>query len=450
MQQGTKIGGKLWFSIIFFGLIGQIAWIVENMYFATFCQDIYSNSGRPDLSYIVTTLMVIFSAITATVTTIVAGAKSDKVGKRKPFIAWGYIIWGFTIMIFALIPMRAESNMLFLVGLALVVFDCVMTVAGSTSNDAAFNAWIADNTDTTNRGRVNTILSMLPVFAVVVVFIGLGSLYNSANENNRLFFIVLGCIPTAAGILALFLVKDAKGLQSNANAESEHLVDTLYGFRKDVIKANTMMYVCLSAFCIVNIAQQTFFSYHINFIIKTLGFGDAFVIPMAVIIVGAAVVTGVMGVFFDKCGRKRFYMPLIVFFILGVFSFYLLKNITGTSRTVVLYAGGIVLMGAMLSLTGALQAAFQDYIPEGCEGRFQGVRMCFTVLIPMIIGPVISLIIGLDAMGMNGEDFAPTFEIFLAAAIVALFAFIPLYFVRKDDERLRSTLVDKLSSNKAL
>ena len=100
-------------------------------------------------------------------------------------------------------------------------------------------------------------------------------------------------------------------------------------------------------------------------------------------------------------------------------------------------------MGSMLSLTGALQAAFQDYIPAGFEGRFQGVRMCFTVLIPMIIGPIISLIIGLDAMGMNGDDFAPTYEIFLAAAIVAVIAIIPLIAVRKDDDRLRSSLLSK-------
>ena len=441
MNKSTALTGRKWFCIIFFGLIGQIAWIVENMYFATFCQDIFGNSGRPDLSYIVTTLMVIFSAITATATTVIAGAACDRAGKRKPFIAWGYIIWGFTIMIFAFLPMRAEAGMLFIVGLLLVVFDCLMTVAGSTSNDAAFNTWVVDNTDTTNRGRVNTILSMLPVFAVVIVFIGLGSLYSSENENNRLFFIVLGCIPTIAGVLALFVLKDAPDIASAVN--SEYYRDTFYGFRPEVIKSNKMMYVCLTAFCIVNISQQTFFSYLMNFVIKTLGFGDAFVVPVAVIILGAAVVTGVMGIFFDKCGRKRFYIPLAILLIAGTMSFYLLKNMSGTALTLVLYIGGVIMMGSMLSLTGALQAAFQDYIPAGFEGRFQGVRMCFTVLIPMIIGPIISLIIGLDAMGMNGDDFAPTYEIFLAAAIVAVIAIIPLVSVRKDDDRLRSSLLSK-------
>ena len=151
----TPLGGRVWFSAIFFGLIGQIAWIVENMYFATFAQDVFANSGRSDMSYWVTNWMVILSAIAATVTTIYAGAWSDKVGKRKPFISFGYIFWGLTIMLFAILPMKVDGSKLFLTAVLIVLFDCIMTFAGSTSNDAAFNAWVADNTDDSNRGRIN-------------------------------------------------------------------------------------------------------------------------------------------------------------------------------------------------------------------------------------------------------------------------------------------------------
>lgn len=435
MKKPGKLGARGWFCLVFFGLIGQIAWVVENMYFATFCQDIFSNSGRPDLSYIVTTLMVILSALTATVTTILAGAHCDRVGKRKPFIACGYILWGLSIMLFAFLPMRAGADKLFLTGFLLVFFDCVMTVAGSTSNDAAFNAWVADNTDPSNRGRANAVLSMLPVFAVIVVFIGLGSLYSAENASNSRFFVVLGCIPASAGVIGLLTLRDAENIGRHTSEKMAS--DTFYGFRRTVIRENRMMFVCLAAFCIISISQQTFFSYLMNFVIKTLGYGDGFAVPVAVIILGAAVMTGILGALYDRLGRKHFYFPLLVLMIAGTMSFYCLRGMDGIMRSLVLYIGGILMMGSILSLTGALQAAFQDYIPAGCEGRFQGVRMCFTVLLPMIIGPVISLIIGLDAMGMNGEDFAPTYEIFLAASAVAVFAGIPLYFVRKDDAKLR-------------
>lgn len=439
--KATPFGAKNWFITIFFGLVGQIAWMVENMYFATFAQDIFANSARQDLSYIVTALMVIFSAITATVTTIFAGGLCDKVGKRKPFITIGYIIWGITIMLFAMIPMRAEGKMIAGVATMLVLFDCIMTLAGSTSNDAAFNAWIADTTDSTNRGKVNAVTSILPVVAVVIIFVGLGSLYDSRSATNAPFFIVLGIIPIVAGIMAIFILKDSPDIKKNQN--SGYLKETFYGFRPSVIKENKLMYICLGAACIIGISQQTFFSYLINFITRTLGFGDSFVIPVAVIIVLSAIFTGICGVLYDKLGRKHFYFPLLILIIIGTFIMYCLKFIDKSAMNIVLYISGTLMLGALLSMLGALNATFQDYIPKGCEGRFQGVRMCFTVMVPMIIGPIVSTFIGLDAMGMNGEDFTPPFSIFLAASVIAILAFIPVYFVRKDADDLRKRLANK-------
>ncbi len=446
--KSTPLGARVWFNAIFFGLIGQIAWVVENMYFATYAQDIFSNSGRGDLSYVITTLMVIFSAITATATTIFAGGFCDRVGKRKPFIAYGYMAWGVTIMLFAAIPMRAEGAMVAGIAVLLILFDCIMTFAGSTSNDAAFNAWVADITDATNRGKMSTILSIMPVIAVVIIFIGLGSLYNKDNASNWVFFVVLGAIPMLAGIIALFTLKDSKKIVKSTS--STYLKDTFYGFNKNVIKDNKMLYVCLFTSCLLGISQQTFFSYLINYVQITLGFGDNFIIPMAVIIVGAALITGISGVLFDKFGKKHFFFPLLALVIVGTLIMYLLKFTSDTTLVALAYVGGLLMMGAILSLSGALGATFQDYIPKGYEGRFQGVRMCFTVLIPMIVGPLISMAIGLDAMGMNGADFVPPFEIFLAAAVIAVLAFIPLFFVRKDSARLRKELVAKRDEELAL
>lgn len=426
----TPLGGRIWFSAIFFGLIGQIAWIVENMYFATFAQDVFANSGRSDMSYWVTTWMVILSAIAATATTIFAGAWSDKVGKRKPFISFGYIFWGFTIMLFAILPMKVDGSKLFLTAVLIVLFDCIMTFAGSTSNDAAFNAWVADNTDDTNRGRINGILSILPVIAVVIVFVGLGSLYNSANDSNALFFVVIGIIPLLAGILALILIKDAKDVKALGN--SLDVKEIFYGFKKETVKNNKILYVTLLGACLIGISQQTFFSYLINFLIVTLKLGDMFVIPMAVIIVCSAILTGIFGFMFDKHGRKGFYVPLLLMTVVGILSFYSLQFADGGLRNLLLYGGGSLMMGGILSLIGAFNANFQDHIPKGCEGRLQGVRMCFTVLIPMIVGPIISLILGLDAMGLNGNDFVPPYTLFMAAAIVAILAIIPITIIKKE------------------
>lgn len=427
--RAAKVGGRIWFSAVFFGLIGQIAWIVENMYFATFAQDIFANSGKADMSYLVTTIMVVLSAVTATLTTVIAGGLSDRAGKRKPFIAYGYMTWGVTIMLFAMIPMSVSQSGILVTAALLVAFDCVMTVAGSTSNDAAFNAWVADNTVTSNRGRVNSVLSVLPVFAVVIVFIGLGGLYNPAAQSNSLFFIVLGAIPLISGVIALLTLRDSPNIVSSGGKGIFR--EFLYGFRPSVIRGNPTLYICLCAACLIGIAQQTFFSYLINFLSITLGLGDGFVIPMAVIIVASAALTGIAGMLSDRFGRRRFYLPLLFIAVVGILAFWLLRLTDGWLKTTMIYAGGTLMMGGILSLTGSLTSTFQDHIPSGFEGRYQGVRMCFTVLIPMIVGPVISLLIGLDAMGMNGDSFVPPYSIFLAAAIVAVLTVIPVMFIRR-------------------
>ena len=88
---------RFWLALIIFGLLGQVAWVVENMYFNVFIYNMFKASPADIAS------MVSASAIAATVTTIIMGALADKLGKRKMFICFGYIAWGISILLFALI-----------------------------------------------------------------------------------------------------------------------------------------------------------------------------------------------------------------------------------------------------------------------------------------------------------------------------------------------------------
>ena len=75
-----KLNKKFWIAMIVFGLMGQVAWVVENMYFNVFIYKMFHASPK-DIS-----AMVMASAVMAALTTIVMGAVSDKVGKRKAFM----------------------------------------------------------------------------------------------------------------------------------------------------------------------------------------------------------------------------------------------------------------------------------------------------------------------------------------------------------------------------
>ena len=88
----TRLGGRTWAALLAFGLFGQIAWVIENMYFNVFLY----NTISTDPGYI--SAMVGWSAAAATLTTLLMGALSDRVGKRKLFICGGYINAGGTVI----------------------------------------------------------------------------------------------------------------------------------------------------------------------------------------------------------------------------------------------------------------------------------------------------------------------------------------------------------------
>ena len=89
MKEKNK--GKFYLALVLFGLLGQIAWVVENMYLNVFIYKMFAASPG-DIR-----LMVSASAVAATLTTVFMGALSDKIGKRRLFIAGGYVIWGISI-----------------------------------------------------------------------------------------------------------------------------------------------------------------------------------------------------------------------------------------------------------------------------------------------------------------------------------------------------------------
>ena len=101
----TKLSSRFWLALVVFSLIGQIAWVVENMYFNVFIYKMFRASAS-DIS-----LMVAASAFAATVTTLLIGALSDKLGKRRIFICGGYILWGVSIWCFALLRMDVIESL---------------------------------------------------------------------------------------------------------------------------------------------------------------------------------------------------------------------------------------------------------------------------------------------------------------------------------------------------
>ena len=70
-NKSTKLGARIWISVYLFGLIGQLAWVIENMYFNVSLFDAVGGTAN-DIA-----AMVAASAVTDAVTTLIMGALSD-------------------------------------------------------------------------------------------------------------------------------------------------------------------------------------------------------------------------------------------------------------------------------------------------------------------------------------------------------------------------------------
>ena len=438
----TKLSGRFWCAVTLFSLIGQVAWVVENMYFNVFIYKMFSASAA-DIS-----LMVAASAVTATLTTVFIGALSDKIGKRKLFICSGYILWGISILSFAflridvinkLFPMAANAAA---VGVSLVIiFDCIMTFFGSTANDAAFNAWLTDSVESESRGAVEGINAMMPLVAILVVF-GSFMFFDLEQASSWIIiFTAIGAVVLIIGILGIFLIKEKRV----EPAKEGYFRCIFHGFMPKTVKQNPLLYIVLSAFAVFNISIQIFMPYLIIYYEKSLMMSD-YVIIMAPAIILASVFTAVWGKIYDKKDFKFSCTVSILLLAAG----YLLLFFTKTRLPV--FIGSLLMMCGYLSGMADFGAMIRDNIPENKAGMFQGLRIFSQVLIPGTIGPFIGAAVLSGAETVMGNDgtqsFLPNANIFLAALLVLLPLALILFFLYKSIKPRTTELYTPFEENK--
>ncbi|MDO4544025.1 MAG: MFS transporter [Clostridia bacterium] len=423
-QKGISL--RMWASFLILGLVGQLAWAIENMYFNVFLY----NTISKDTSYIAA--MVAASGIVATVTTLFMGALSDRIGRRKAFISIGYILWGLATAAFGFLSVDSigslfpAANAVMMAALAVVVMDCIMTFFGSTANDAAFNAYITCNTTKENRGRVESVLATLPLIAMLLIF----GLFDGMTKNGqwREFFLIFGAMVTLTGIVTAFLLPKETPVPKKDN----YWKNIVYGFRPKVIKENKPLYIALAAFGLFCIAVQVFLPYLIIYIQEYLKI-ESYAIVLGIVLIVASIISVVFGRIIDKAGKLKFTLPALGVMFVGLIGMFLVRSFV----TVII--AGIVMMGGNMLVSAALSGTIRDYTPSDKVGLFQGIRMIFQVLLPMIIGPYIGSFIIKNSTTTYIDEYnavkqVPTPGIFLGAAAILLLCLIPIIILKRTEK----------------
>ena len=417
----TKLSPRFLFALTLFSLVGQIAWVVENMYLNVFIYKMFHASAQ-DIS-----AMVAASAIAATLTTVLIGALSDKIGKRKIFICLGYILWGISILGFillredliqAMFPLAASASAIGIT--CVIILDCVMTFFGSGANDAAFNAWLTDSTDASNRGTAEGVNAMMPLVAILAVFGGFMAFDLNLPASWTCIFAIIGIVIVGVGIVGFFVIDEPK-LEPKKDGYFRTVV---HGFLPSTSKENANLYLHLLAFIIFNISIQIFMPYLILYYEVSLGMTD-YVFIMAPAIVLASIVTVLWGKVYDRKGFPFSVTVSLAWLAVGYIVLFFFRS------TIPVFIGSLLMMCGYLSGMAVFGAKIRDLTPVGKSGQFQGVRIFSQVLVPGVIGPYIGVLVLSDAKKIVNNDgtesFIPNQNIFLAA--LAAIALLALYLL---------------------
>ena len=408
-----RLSPKFLLALTLFSLIGQIAWVVENMYLNVFIYNMFSADAGA------ISLMVGASAVSAAVTTVFIGALSDKLGKRKVFMCGGYILWGVSILGFTLLrvdilkavfPFASAA----VLGVAFTIaLDVIMTFFGSSANDAAFNAWLTDSTSEASRGTAEGINAMMPLVAILAVFGGFMAFDLTLPRSWTVIFIIIGIVVILVGILGFFIIKEPK-LEP---AKDGYFKTVIYGFLPSTIKKSPALYLYLGGFIIFNIAIQIFMPYLIIYYERSLGM-ENYVFIMAPAIIIASVTTVLFGKLYDKRGFTLSSSISIGLLALGFLTLFIFKH------TAPVFIGSLLMMCGYLAGMAVFGAKIRDLTPLGKAGMLQGVRIFSQVLVPGVVGPYIGKLVLTGAEQIENSDgtysFLPNEFIFLAALITTV------------------------------
>ncbi len=421
-------GARLWVTVIVIGLVGQLAWTVENMYLNVFLYETIT----PDPTAIAT--MVALSAIAATVATIIVGAWSDRIGRRRVFVTIGYLAWGVCTAAFGLLApaegvVAAPYVLAAVVGI--IVLDCVMSFFGSGANDAAFSAWVTDATTPRTRGRVDGVLAIMPLIAMLVVFGALDGLTRAGEW--RLFFAIVGAITSLTGVVAWFLMRDVPRAPAAAS-EASTFARIVEGFRPSTIRANPALYLSLVIWLVIGASSQVFLPYVIIYLQRWLEI-ESYAIVLGASLLAASLISILAGRVMDRVGKRRMLLPATGLFAVGLVVMFFARDMV----TVIVAAS--LALGGMMSAVASVSATVRDETPEGRAGMVQGLRMVMAIMVPMIVGPFLGAWVisgaGQTYLDLGVAKPVPGPEIFVAAALVLVLVPVGAWLRARAERRTR-------------
>ena len=442
MRSKTKSNiPHFWLLLWGLGLAGQLCWNIENQWFNTF---VYAKIAKDST---IVTLMVITSALVTTFSTFLFGTLSDRIGSRRRFVSLGYIAWGVFTIAFGFteflntgkIGMGSKSSIW--IAFMVILMDDIMSFFGSMGNDSGFSAWSNDMTTDKNRGQVGAVLAFLPVIGTIIGTVVGGFLIGSNDNYNRLFW-CMGIFVILMGILSLLFLKDSETLVPHKRGTLWQQLSEIFHL-KGMFAQKELLLVCVTT-ALFFVPFNIYFVHMGNWMIYRMGFdpGSMGLIQGISLLLASLLVIPCIGLI------NRNKTPIIAFvaIIVNMLGLWVLalfirpdnvntQNIFSSQNLLLFFAVFLAGAGYVLVMQSMTMWVKQLY-PQESRGQFEGIRVMFFTLIPMIIGTIIGNIIIKNGAGSIVNEYGiteniPTESIYLWSALLVIIPIIPLIFGAK-------------------
>lgn len=410
---------KIWFTIIAIKLVAQIAWAVENTWFTSY---VYAEIG-PYVN--ITTAMVAISAVVSTIVTLLVGTLSDRIGRRKPFIVYGFIIWGFMTILYgftANIFVRSVT----MAGIACVIVDALMSAFGSMASDAGFSAWTTDVTTEKNRAMLGAWFAALPIVALIILNLTAGVIIDRFGYS--VFMTIVGAVVIIFGLASIFLVKDSPGLKPQK--EGSYLKQLGKAFNFKYLKENRALMMVFIAYGYYFIVFDAWMPYMNVLLIDYMGFSAATAGLVTALSTVIALVSLVPFTMLIK-RKKEFVVMVIVAicFCVGAIVMGIAKSTP--AALIVVIVGGVFMLISDFGIEQVCTTWMKNLYPEDARGQFEGIRMIFYVALPMVFGSLLGNVLIKHLGDSYNDGFIINDKVMIVLGLLSLLLIIPGYFAYK-------------------
>jgi MFS family permease len=250
----------------------------------------------------------------------------------------------------------------------------------------------------------------------------------------------LGGIVTTTGVISAILVESTPVQKEDIKSEKSIIREFTDLVNLRMLKDNRTLFLLFLYMALTGVGSQIYIPYLFIFLEHYIGFSKTEIsVYIGIIMLFVMVTIIVIGIISHKFNRKSLVLIGSIIgstftVLIGFVGFLLSAEIPfGVLIFVIYFIGMIPSLAAQIAHGGWLL----DKYPEGDVGKFQGIRMIFMVLLPMVIGPPLGATI-IRIFGIpSGDGFIPTPELFIIGGIVSLLAIIPILFIKKSEGKIK-------------